>query len=478
MGDSLRISASGVVLRGQGQGTDGTVLVATRAEQHDLVLVEGAGGLTATAGTTQRISTAHVPVGATSFEVESTAGFTVGDRVGVRRTPNQAWIDDLDMAQWGWTPSSYAITFERTITAVEGNQITIDIPVVDAMRSGHGGGEVFVADTSRRIEEVGVEGLRMVSEYAGPEDESHGWKAVRLRHVTNAWVRDVTAEYFGYSAVSVEGSSSFVTVQDSAMLQPISIRTGGRRYSFNVSGGTAILFQRCYSEEARHDFVSGARVPGPIVWLDCYSRVSNTDDGPHHRWASGLLFDNVRSLELHVENRQDSGTGHGWAGAQTLFWNSIAEGIRSFAPLGAMNWVIGTYGEQQPGQWTTTEPLGWYESHDRSVEPRSLYLKQLEDRLGASAVEAVTIPEQREGRIWDRVLGWSGEGALLEATPTTGDPSCAGGIASGQACCAAGCGSCGGTGCGGRPGGADACCTSGVLHSGRSCTTHTAPCIL
>lgn len=474
---SLEITASGVVLRGEGQGTGGTVIVATRRESHDLIVVRGASGLRSE-GTPQRITTAVVPVGATTFTVEDGSGFSVGDTVGVDRTPNDAWIDALDMRRWGWTASGYRVTHERTIVAIDGDELTVDVPLVDTFDAAYGGGEVFGADASGRIEEVGVEGLRLVSEFSGAEDEDHGWKAVRLRQVSNGWVRDVTAEHFGYSAVSVEGESSFVTVQDCAMLEPVSVVSGGRRYSFNVSGSTGIFFQRCYSEEARHDFVTGSRTPGPNVWLDCYSRASSNDDGPHHRWATGLLFDNVRSHELHVENRQDSGTGHGWSGAQVLFWNSLAEGLRSFAPVGAMNWVVGSLGEQQPGQWTTEEPLGFYESHDRPVEPRSLYLRQLRDRLGPDAVRAVTTPEQRAGRIWHRLLGWAGDGAIGDASPATGDPTCSGGLASGSACCAASCGACGGSGCGGRPGGGDNCCSSGVWHSGRSCATHGPPCIL
>lgn len=45
--------------------------------------------------------------------------------------------------------------------------------------------------------------------------------------------------------------------------------------------------------------------------------------------------------------------------------------------------------------------------------PRSLYLQQLEDRLGPEAVEAITIPEQRYGRIWDQLSEWGGEGAFV-----------------------------------------------------------------
>lgn len=478
VGDTLLITSSGVVLRGAGQGTNGTVLVATRREQHDLIRVEGSAGLREVSGSRVRITTPYVAVGSTRFEVEDASGFQIGDEVGVVRTPNTAWIQALGMDAWGWTASSYEIEHERRIVDIAGNTVEVDIPIVDAMEAVYGGGALFVADVSGRVEQVGIEDLRIVSEYTGGTDEAHAWVAVKLRRAAHSWVRRVTAQHLGYAAVSLERQSSFNTVEDCAMLAPISQVTGGRRYSFNVGGGTANLFQRCYSEEARHDFVTGSRVGGPNVWLDCLSVRSFSDDGPHHRWSTGLLFDNVSSRFLNVENRQDSGSGHGWSGAQVLFWNAVAEGIRSDAPLGAMNWTVGVMGEQREGGWTTAEPFGIWESHGTPVEPRSLYLKQLEDRLGADAVNAVTLPAQRSGRIWDVLASWAGDGRIEDVTVQGGDPSCATGLASGSSCCEAGCGSCGGTGCGGRPGGADACCGGSIATSGRSCAVYDPPCIV
>lgn len=263
------------------------------------------------------------------------------------------------------------------------------------------------------------------------------------------------------------------------MLKPVSQVTGGRRYSFNIAGSTGNLFQRCYSEQGRHNFASHSRTAGPNVWLDCYSKESTNDDGPHHRWATGLLFDNISSFALHVENRQGSGTGHGWSGAQTLFWNSMAEGIRVDAPLGAMNWTIGSMGEKREGRWTTAEPFGWWESHGVPVELRSLYLHQLRDRLGATAVENVTIPQQRAGRIWGLLAAWAGEGRLADTTATAGDPSCATGIQNdpGIICRAASCESCGGPSCDDRPDGASACSKNVISVSGRSCQVYGPPCI-
>jgi hypothetical protein len=479
VGDTLTIEASGVVLRGEGQGSNGTVLRATRPEQHDLLRIQGSGsGLGEVEASRVDITSSIVPVGARSFEVASAAGFAVGDKVGVLRTPNADWIDALQMGQWGWSPSSYAVAHERTIVAIEGNEVTVDIPLVDTIEEQYGGGALFLADLAGRIQQVGVEDLRIESIFASSTSEDHGWTAVRLQRTENSWVRRVTAVHFGYAAVSMHEQSSFNTVEDCAMLEPISQITGGRRYSFNVSGGVGNLFQRCYSEQARHDFVTGSRVTGPHVWLDCLSLDSYSDDGPHHRWATGLLFDNTMGRMLHVENRKDSGTGHGWSGAQVLFWNALAEGIRCDTPLGAMNWVVGSVAAKNEGGWAPEEPFGWWESHNSVVEPRSLYLQQLRDRLGAEAIEAVTLPEQREGRLWARLAGWQGEGRIEDATPVTGDPECDTGIVSGISCCAASCGSCGGSGCGSLAGGAASCCTSQVSTSGRSCLTHPPPCIL
>jgi hypothetical protein len=479
VGDTLTIAASGVVLRGEGQGSNGTILRATKPEQHDFLRIQGTGsGLGEVEGSRVDITSNIVPVGARTFEVASAAGFEVGDVVGVLRTPNQAWIDALQMGQWGWTVSSYAIAHERTIVAIDGDEVTVDIPIVDTIEDQYGGGALFRADLSGRVAQVGVESLRIESIHSGPTDEDHGWIAVRLHRATNSWVRRVTAVHFGYAAVSMHAQSSFNTVEDTAMLEPISQITGGRRYSFNVSGGVGNLFQRCFSEASRHDFVTGSRVTGPHVWLDCLSVDSHSDDGPHHRWATGLLFDNTMGRMLHVENRQSSGTGHGWSGAQVLFWNGLAEGIRCDTPLGAMNWLVGSVGAKNEGGWAPDEPFGWWESHNGVVHPRSLYLQQLRDRLGPDAVEAVTLPEQRDGRIWARLAGWRGEGRIEDATPVAGDPDCDTGIISGISCCAASCGSCGGAGCGSLPGGAASCCTGHVTTSGRSCLTHPPPCIL
>ena len=479
----ITISTSGVVLRGEGQGRNGTVITTSLRAQHELVQLRGAGrGFGEAPDARTAITDARVPVGARRFAVADPGLFAVGDTVVILRTPNQAWIDALRMGQYGWTAASYAVGHERTVTAVDQTHLTVDIPTVDTMEAQYGGGVVYLARPAGRISKVGVEHLRLVSEHDGPTDEAHGWSGISLRRVVHGWVRGVTVEHFGYAAVVIAEESNFNTVEEVAMLDPVSQITGGRRYSFYVHDGLGNLFQRCYSRGGRHNFVTGSRVTGPNVWLDSIAINNHNDDGPHHRWATGLLFDNVSGEELAVQNRRDSGTGHGWAGAQVMFWNARADRIISDAPLGAMNWSVGTEGARRPGRWDANAPDGWEESPNAPVRPRSLYLQQLSDRLGQGAVEAVTVEAQRDGRIWRLLRAWAGEGALADAEvqqpvdPNAPDPECLRGIIAGDVCCAPGCGECGGPGCGGRPGGAESCCTRGVRESGRVCSEHPAPC--
>ena len=79
----------------------------------------------------------------------------------VNRTPNQAWINLLDMAQWGWTASNYISATQRTITAINGNKVTVDAPLVHAIETQYGGGRVFGFHFNGAIRQVGIERLRL-----------------------------------------------------------------------------------------------------------------------------------------------------------------------------------------------------------------------------------------------------------------------------------------------------------------------------
>ncbi|MDX1683580.1 MAG: hypothetical protein R3336_10690, partial [Phycisphaeraceae bacterium] len=119
------------------------------------------------------------------------------------------------------------------------------------------------------------------------------------------------------------------------------------------------------------------------AFVDCIGYRSHSTSGPHHRYAIGNLYDNVKSRSyMESRFRGNSGTGHGWAGAQTCFYNCIAPGFKVGAPTGALSWVLGS-GKQY--------------SQAVRLNPPSLYYRQLHDRLGEAAVNRLTTPEWIEG---------------------------------------------------------------------------------
>jgi hypothetical protein len=399
---SVVVNASGIVLRGEGQGTDGTVLLATGAGQRSLVQLRGTGGFMEVAGSRQAITDDYVPVGARSFSVASASGFAVGDTVIVHRPSTQPWIDFVGMDSCTtmdtpydkedvnnstcldnpWTPGSKDLRFDRIITAIEGNRISVDAPIVNALEKEFGGGSVYKYSHPGRISQVAVENMRGDSEFVAPDDEDHGWNFVEIRNATNAWVRDITAVHYGYAAVTVLGNSKWVTVQDSTSFDPVSQITGGRRYTWNVDDSQMVLFQRCTATDGRHDFVQGSNVPGPNVFLAGTAKTAHDDIGPHHRWSAGGLYDGIVSdRSIRIRNRGNSGTGHGWAGAGIVVWNSKAPTILVQNPPGAVNWAIGCESAKMGD--------GYWDAVGTPVNPKSLYLKQLEERLGADALKAI-----------------------------------------------------------------------------------------
>lgn len=412
--DSLYMNESGVILRGEGSDeVGGSKIIFTATTQKNMIVV-GSNGSINNNSSAMQITDSFVPVGANSFMVSNASGYNVGNEIIVENTFNQQWIDDLDMAQYGWTTSGYQLRNPRVITAKYGNYIILDTPLVQTIEDRYGGGRIYKYSYNNYVQNVGLEGLRLESTYTSDTDENHGWSAIKFEHVKDFWVRQVTAVYFGYSCVQVGDWSMFGTVEDCAMLDYKSVITGGRRYGFVIDDSCFVLFHRCYTRQGRHDYATGSRTPGPNAFVDSRADYTHADIGPHHRWAMGLLFDNILGGAMAVQNRQASGSGHGWSGAQTMFWNCDSSQMICDGPTGAMNWSVGCKGTKAEGSWNPLEPFGIWESHGTHVTPRSLYYTQLRDRLGWNAVQNVIIPRQADGDVWDELLSWAGNGLFGE----------------------------------------------------------------
>jgi hypothetical protein len=405
---TININASGVVLRGAGGFTNetGTVIEATASNQYTLIEISGSGSAATVSGTTHTITTPYVPVGARSFYVDSASGLSVGQSVYVRRVATQNWIDDLGMNLLGpppdepWTPGGYMINMERVITHIEGNHIFIDEPIpcaIDALHYTNGTIRAFT--WPGRITNCAVEDIFGKSDYFGSTtNETHGWTFIRFDKVVDGWVRDVACEHFGYACVNLGSGAKYITVQDCQSLDPVSIITGGRRYAFVINDCQLCLFKNCYTRNDRHQFVTQSLTIGPTAFVDGVSDDPHAEAGPHQRWATGILWDNIaiHGNNNDIQNAGNYGTGHGWEGANCVIWNNAAKGFIVQSPPGANNWLIGSIGSIQNSQaWNIGYPdmphaPGNYDSSGASatnVFPNSLYFSQLQNRLAAPGLQ-------------------------------------------------------------------------------------------
>jgi hypothetical protein len=391
----LEVKTSGVVLRGEGRSEDtGTVLVATGTDRRSLVQVRGSGSRQKAAGTAHSMVDDYVPVGSRTFQLDATDGLKPGDQIIVHRPSTAEWIHDIgmDLLDNPWQPGSKDLNFDRVITDVTGNQVTVDAPLTNAFEQHYGGGDVYAYTWPGRIEQVGVESLKGRSDFTSPTDEDHSWTFIELAAVQNAWVRDTTAQHFAYSAVFITRTAKWVTVSAAESVDPVSVVTGGRRYSFNIEGQLSLV-KDARTSHGRHGFVLGSVVPGPNVFVDGLAEQALSDTGPHHRWSTGTLFDNieVQGHSINVQNRGNLGTGHGWAGANTVIWNSTADGMSIQRPPTAQNWSIGSITPRPQGD-------GFWDSPGCPVTPRSLYYAQLEERLAGGVPASGQSPAQRPPR--------------------------------------------------------------------------------
>ena len=416
----LKIRTSGVVLRGEGQGPDGTILKVRGKIRSRAIVVAPAGKRGRPKLATKfktMIEGRYVPLRARQFRVDGKIGFVVGDTVAVIRPSTAKWISALGMDRIPprrnggeivqWAPGKFDIRYYRTVTAIDGDQVTIDAPLFHDLDPAYTTAYVVKADFGGYLRQVGAENMRAISVSDGhPEDaggnEDHPWDLVYMNGVQDGWVRDVTALQFSHAAVRTSRYTRRITVQDSRYLRPISRITGTRRYAFDLQGQLHLGI-RLFAEYGRHDFVTGRQWSSGIVFLDSLSRYAYAPSEPHHRYSTGILYDNVRfekpytDLVLSLWNRLNFGTGHGWAAANSVLWNCAAPegGVGAEKPPLAQNYAIGIHSARMSGELDHNSRIltasfrpgqaHWEYWNAGPVRPRSLYLAQLEDRLSKAA---------------------------------------------------------------------------------------------
>lgn len=399
------LHTSGVVLRGMGDGRDArdtTIIYGTGdvPHQRDLIVI-GGGEETRwrgeVAGSRQDITSDFVQVGSRIFTIANGSGYEVGDNIIIVHPCSAEWLAAIDgggtAGDADWSVDQFPILYNRYITNISDDEITIDAPVYNHLDRSLAQSYIYQYDRAGLVTNVGIENLNVQIESLGGTDENHAWNAIQFTQVEDAWVRNSTVSGFGLSGVRT-GTASRISVINVHSIDPVAELTGTRMYNFNsYRNSNGILFDNCYARNGRHHYISNgtSTSSGVVVLRSISENPASTSEG-HRQWSTGILFDNLIDIgtfpsnvrTLGFNNRGDFGTGHGWAAAHSVMWNCEADRPGADAaiiieqPPTAQNYAIGCDGNFSiDGPFN--QPVGYIEGANNADQliPVSLYEAQL-----------------------------------------------------------------------------------------------------
>ncbi|HLH19038.1 MAG TPA: hypothetical protein VKX45_17590 [Bryobacteraceae bacterium] len=388
---TLTIARSGVVLRGEPGAT-----IRLTGKPHRFLEIHGS-GTWHEEGAAAPVLDAYVPSGAASFRVRGASAFHPGDRVLVLHPVTAEWIHFMGMdtlfrdgKPQTWIRPGSVIRTDRVVDSVDGDRITLDVPLSDALDSRFTAASLVRYSFPGRITEAGVEGLRIVAPFEDVPISEPQFTALRMDAVEDGWARDLEIQETQNGIVIGPGAKR-VTLANVRVThsQPHSGSAAPADFSLQ---GTQILLDRCrVAGEGTWPVVTQAEVTGPLVVLNFTADHGGVS--PHQRWATGLLVDGgkfpgatERKPGIAFSNRTTAGSGHGWDIGWAVAWNVISPYLLVQQPPGALNWCIGCIGKPVTAG---NLPNGIFDSPGKPVEPASLYLQQLRDRLGPDALRNI-----------------------------------------------------------------------------------------
>lgn len=349
--------------------------------------------------------------------IADAAAYAPGDDVAIGWVITPEFIAEHGMTgTWKVFNDQWQVFFWRTVVAVDGDTLTLDVPLRYPAKLRD---QASVQKVSGYLREVGVEQLGLANavgwDDAWSQSQVH---ALSLRGVKDAWVRDVASfvspgaparglgsgRHLQSSGIEVLQSKR-VTIADTTLGFSQHRGGGGNGYLFEISQSSEILTRDCVGEAGRHNFIQnwGFGATG-LVWLRVHSRegvavaLKDLDFGLpglsefHHSLATANLIDHSTFDDgWGAVNRGAESSGSGHSSTQSAVWNPDGEGVVRSRQFGH-GYVIG------PGPKLSletsvdipagagTEPVDFVEKAPADANgpliPASLYEDQLARRLG------------------------------------------------------------------------------------------------
>jgi hypothetical protein len=436
----LRITSSGVVLRGAGTGQTFLLNTETVMRSKHIIQINGPSGAAWTsAQTPTTLIAADLPGPVTQIPVASTAGFSPGDQVIIRADSGDDWANEHLEPEWvGVAEGAFGrLMYLRRVIAVDyvNQRLTIDIPTrYTLLRRDN----ARVYRKTTLISEVGLEHFSIgnvqhpgtsgwgendyLTEGLSAYDVA-GCFAIRMQRARDSWIR-------GVSSFRAAGNTTTCHILNNGMLlqecQNVTVRDcffqrpqygggGGAGYMFRLQNSGDCLLQDCRAEFNRHGFVFSHMSTSGCVLHQCADVTTGKQTGntgnqntsgrgsDHHmHFSHSNLIDTCLAENSWFEARYrpfGSAPRHNLTSAHGVFWNTEGRGTMSYAvhtQQSRYGYAIGTRGavptvRTDGSSVAKTNPVDHVEGvgQGASLTPFSLFREQRRRRLGLPAIEAV-----------------------------------------------------------------------------------------
>ncbi len=422
---ALYLRKSGVVLRGAGREQTFLYNDRTDMRQRNVIRVDPEVNARWWYGAAPPVLlTADADNRATSVQLSDASSFQPGDWVIAHAKASIEWVAEHDMTGVWYESIVHGPTFLRQVTAVNGDQLVLDIPLRYPLKV-RDEAQVYLA--KEHLREIGLEDFSIgMQEHAGTSGwgdydhadptnsayDVHASYAIYIKNLIDGWVRRVNtyrpASNAGpYHLLSIGlrvDHTRNISIVDSIFSHPQYEGGGGNGYGFVISGSDTLLLN-CGSVSTRHSYTFTTIVTSGNVLLQSSSAGPRYGTDFHRHLSMANLIDGLTLLEDYVDATfRDSGN-HGFSTTQSVIYNTRGlsyHPARDFiVDSRQFDWgfAIGTQGAapklitepviEQPSN-KDTAPEDWSEGqgHSGTIEPQSLYLDQLARRLsGGQAPE-------------------------------------------------------------------------------------------
>ncbi|HET9571670.1 MAG TPA: alginate lyase family protein [Bacteroidales bacterium] len=394
---TLSIKESGVVLSGSGSGKNGTTIL-MKGNKHVAIRIGKEKSQNTVGQIVTYISDEYVPSGTTSFSVEDASKLKVGDRIKVNKPVTKGWVHFMEMdnmtrdgKKQTWVDTQRSLTMDRKIVSISGNVLTVDVPLSDSYDAAFDPDHratIELIQSDDQITQAGVEYLHI---QCPPLEIDYGhapYSGIKIE-ANDCWVRDV---FFEETMNTTTLGGNRITMQQVVVKHTYPNLGASKPSDFSFEGSQNLV-DRCEVTGGNTYFVwTSSLAAGPNVVLNSTFHGFGSRIQPHHRWSTGLLVDNCTIVDGNIDfmNRGVGGSGHGWTMGWGVAWNCIAGTYIIQNPPGTMNWAIGCIGNrEQTARYFDATPIipeGTFDSHGKPVSIQSLYLAQLEERLGTQGL--------------------------------------------------------------------------------------------